>query len=290
MKSRVHIPALIALIASGPALASGTQQSGSATATGKSTSNSRPKMAVVDPLSTTVQLQSSTTADQSNVESRSSSLSLLLTPKYRLTQELSVSGELMGSKELAGEQKFTLADAVLTGRHLSPEFLPGTRFTPGISLQLPTSEKSRNDYNMYAGLGVLPRVSANFAKIWDDPNLDMSYQMGFYRLFHAYDRSESGSPLSEYKLAHRGDVSYQLGRRFRADILFIYTSAWTYQNSQIDTFTSDQSITWIADPRWEITVGHTNEGNALRPDGSTTNISLANSNSSTFYGSLLVRF
>lgn len=105
------------------------------------------------------------------------------------------------------------------------------------------------------------------------------------RNIHAYEEDINGSVLNKYSSNQNASFGYNLGD-WSINLDFINRSRWTYQNNPKSAFAITEELSFNANESFSITIGHTNSGSTLKPNGTDSNIDIYNENSSNVYASL----
>lgn len=155
-----------------------------------------------------------------------------------------------------------------------------------ISAILPTSKASSTRDNLIVGLRTGLNLSLNPEVA---PGWSFLVGIGGGQNIHKYDTNINGSVLNKYSLSQTISAGKELGK-FALSIEFINKNAWTYQGYMKQAFEHTEELGYQLSDSTNIALGHSNSGNALKPDGRGSNIALLNENSSLVYGSVTFGF
>lgn len=221
---------------------------------------------------------------------KSSNLDLLLAPSYPLSKIETLSLVLGGNKDLTGERLWIYNDTYLAySRNLyktEDQFLS----LSGISrIFHPTNEESRQIKTLRTKLFFGPQVKIDLAKKWAFLPLTVTYRPYYQQSFHRYKVAYDGKSNTQYSLSNRLILDYSFTEKISLTVDSIYGRSYTYQGNPQDTFVFDQSLGYSLNETYSFSLGHNNEGGALKANGRDSNVEIFNNNKSTFYLSIGIR-
>jgi hypothetical protein len=158
---------------------------------------------------------------------------------------------------------------------------------PSYSAVLPVSKYSKEVQNLQTSLG----ASYTFS-LFDrfvSPGWSYSLNVGASRNFHQYDTDTAGNVLNQYGMRETISVSYEVRKwTFSADLSMRH--GWSYENSISQSYEHSQEVSYTILPTWGVSIGHTNSGAWLHPNGQDSNFELINEDDSILYVSTSVSF
>lgn len=205
-----------------------------------------------------------------------------LTPNYSLRVDTGFTQDLKDS------QKNTMADTLFTFRR-SPIKLGRTfLFAYNLGGTAPTSKDSSDRQNMQGSaragivLAINPdRLVKGFA---------MAGAASVSRNFHEYETDVMGKVLNQYSSTQALTVSYDfpIGISISAD--FTHLNAVSYQGAIKESYEITEDISYQFNSIFSASIGHSNSGNALRPNGQDYSYRVYDENSSVVYASTTLVF
>ena len=107
--------------------------------------------------------------------------------------------------------------------------------------------------------------------------------------FHSYEEDINGAILNKYSSNQTLLLGYALGDWSLA-FTGINRTRMTYQNNVKSTFELIEEIEYAVNESIAFTLGHTNSGTPLKPNGVDSNVALVDEDTSTVYGSLTLNY
>ncbi|MBO9665996.1 MAG: hypothetical protein J7501_04225 [Bdellovibrio sp.] len=152
----------------------------------------------------------------------------------------------------------------------------------------PTSKDSYKRQNMMGAFNTGMNIVINPDRLIQGLGLVAGVTLN--RNFHQYETDVNGNVLNQYTSSQSLSVSYDwpVGISLSAD--FVHQNALSYQNNVKEFFAFTQELGYQMSNWLALGVGHTNTGNVLKSNGTDSNISLTDENSSTVYASATVIF
>jgi hypothetical protein len=212
---------------------------------------------------------------------REAQSALAISPSVKLTKNLNLSSSVTIYQEQtgAGNSGFDNTPISLSYR---AAFTPKIAWTNSVAVILPTNRQLQ-DETTYQGAG---KVASNIA--FDDLFLhsSISYGISFTRNVHELQQNFKGAFNVRDNVTQAINHSLPLGRDWSFDTSFVYTYGWTYLDDSRSKFYAGINLNWNFVKDWTASLGTSNEGNALKPNGSDSNIEFYNDNSSVVKFSL----
>lgn len=212
---------------------------------------------------------------------REAQSALAIAPSVKLTKGLSLSTAVTIYKEQTGAGNSGF-DNTPVGLSYRMALAPTVSWSNSLSVILPTDRKLR-DETTYQGAG---KIGTNIA--FDELffHSSLSYGVSFTRNVHELQQNSNGAFNMRESVTQGLNHSLPLGRDWSFDTSFVYTYGWTYLDDSRSKFYAGVNLNWNFLKDWTASVGTSNEGNALKPNGSDSNIEFYNDNSSVVKFSL----
>jgi hypothetical protein len=199
------------------------------------------------------------------------SLGTKITPKY------SLSFLLAGNKAFNGEREFSLYDSSVSQSYKFGTFgdisLSGSH-----KLIVPTSEQSNDIQLLRMGTSLAPKMSYSPKQI---TGLTISYTPSAQLNLHQYKVALDGSSNNQWLLSQALSIQYSFTDQLALEFYGRQRRAYTYEGNQKDSYLFVQSLYYTLNDQWELSLGHSQGGNVLGPNGVDTDVSLFDKRSST---------
>jgi hypothetical protein len=194
-------------------------------------------------------------------------------PSVYLGQGFSTSGRLIVTKEETGARNTTVSNARINlnkaGPNIGRDF--ESRFT--VAGVAPTNEESRKRDRLQ-GAGILAtRIKGQATSI-----LGLTYTLSAQQNSHEFTVNAEGSPLVQYTLTNALDLDIEILKDWNLGLSGYYRQGWTYQGSQRQTYGSEINLIHTVAKNWEISAGIANEGKAFKANGTESNITIYDQN------------
>lgn len=220
--------------------------------------------------------------------SRKDGMDYMLRTNFTLNSNYHIRLQGGYSQDLKYPENNDLSDTSLSLRRnpipLNSTFLFSYRLSAG----LPTSKDSSVRQSLIASAGVGGGLLINPDKLIN--GLELSLDASFGKNFHQYETALDGRVNTEYSSDQTVTINYSFRSGFYLLTYFTNRNAWSYQNVSKNAFIATQDIGYQFNPTWIFSVGHTNSGSTLKPNGKDTNIALFNDKDSLVYASTIVVF
>lgn len=207
---------------------------------------------------------------------KKSGISIEIKPIYKINKELKLTSILSASKEYTGEQRSELDNwsSGLTYSRLLSSRTVGLLNTTAF---FPTDNKLREEttYQGSASIG----AGFNFQRmVFGSELLTMlSYKLNFYEFSQDF---EGRFNIRESATALLGFSVPLWSEKVSFESTFRYGSAWSFAGTQSYKFVFDAGFTYAPTEKLSFSIGTNNEGNALKSNGTDSNIELYNAESS----------
>lgn len=166
----------------------------------------------------------------------------------------------------------------------------GKLFLLGYSAGLvaPTSKNSRTLQNLQGGASGSLMIMVNPDRLIS--GLTLVGGLSLRKNFHQYDTAINGSVNTAYSSSQTFSIGYDWASGVGISASFIHKNGLTYQNNIKEAFEHNEELGYTINKTFAVAVGHTNAGNALKENGSDSNLALINDNTSLVYASLTTNF
>ncbi|MNK98452.1 hypothetical protein D3C87_1188140 [compost metagenome] len=228
-----------------------------------------------------ITVETGSTLHTENSYEREAQTALAIAPSVKLTKSLSLATAVTIYKEQTGAGNSGF-DNTPIGLSYRLALTPRVSWTNRMAVILPTN-RTLQDESTYQGAGA---IGTNIA--FDDLFLhsSLSYSVSFTRNVHELQQNYKGSFNIRENVTQGLNHSLPLGRDWSFDTSFVYTYGWTYLDDSRSKFYAGVNLNWNFLKDWTASLGTSNEGNALKPNGSDSNIEFYNDNSSVVKFSL----
>lgn len=203
--------------------------------------------------------------------------SIALMPSYRLTGTWKLNAMIFMFKDESGSGPdntgFDNTSVSLTSVQVLNSSVYWLSSFTGI---LPTNQQLRDDTS-YEGT-----ARAATGLMFDNllGGSSLRYMVSVERNIHGYTQAADGSYNLRDDLGQNLDFAVPLGRKFLIDMNFGYVVAQTYLDDLRTRFSAEVDLIWMVNRRWSVSIGTSNEGDALKPNGVDSNVALFDNTSS----------
>lgn len=200
-----------------------------------------------------------------------------VTPRYRLTDKLTVIASAGVTQRFTQEDRSDLANTTIALSRTPFRVGPGDMRVTS-SVVLPTNQIQRDKESLQGagrlGINYFIRTNTNF--IWE--------MGGFATLnSHRYSVSAYDQANIQWRVSPYANIGWTFKDKWQPMLYVAYDRAWTYRNTPREFFTLDESLTYIGGRVWSATIGHTNAGSIVSKDGQSSNVAFFDSRTSVVY-------
>lgn len=214
---------------------------------------------------------------------KSSSSDLTVTPIYRISEILRLGAVVQASKDWRSGE-VTLANTKLSLIRDAIELGKGFSYSPRLTSRVPTNELARKNDTYQGMVGLENRL------LYKSGALSGHYQLALERNFHEFTRNGDRAPNVKHSLRHWVSVGVDLSDKWSIGLDAIYILGLTYDNSPKESFDINQEISYAIDENASLAIGHNNTGPLFKPNGKDLNAAFYDGDSSSVYGSVLIRY
>lgn len=207
-----------------------------------------------------------------------------------------VSTKLSYSQDLndkTGENS-TINDTNLTYSHASQEIYNDENsvaisWSPSATAIIPLSERSQKVEQLQSAIigAVSLKILAGERSAMSGAGLSLSLTAG--QNFHQYETDPDGNFLNKNSSNQSIAAFYTLSD-FTFTVSYANKIRWPYQGDARYSFDLSEDITYSFLKSWSASIGHTNSGSTLKPNGYDTNVSLVDDDNSIVYLGLAYGF
>ncbi len=195
-------------------------------------------------------------------------LELELSPRLKLDNVWSVSGNLTIEKEDSGQQETHLSNTEL--RMTAKVWKPSHTSSVNLSFggYLPTN-RVVVDSDSYQGAFRLGAAIDNQSRY-----VTLGYGLSLVRNVHEFTVKRDGAENLMYALNHSANVNIQFTKALNLALSGIYRQALTYDESQRYLFLTAAELSYAWSNSFTTMMGINTSGNAVKADGRESNVSL----------------
>lgn len=162
-------------------------------------------------------------------QTKASLSSVFIRPRYQLTRNYAVQGTIWFDKGLTGGQENLVRDTRVGIAKTPTKLGKGLLLAPNITATLPTSEFSRRNLRLNAGLEFNPTI------IYQPNSLTTVFYTPRMRAnFHEFTTTETDRVNTQYQFTQLAGVSYSLSNKWTITPIILFTERWSYEGTQID--------------------------------------------------------
>jgi len=228
-----------------------------------------------------ITVESGSTLHAQDTYEREATLALAISPSIKLSKNLNLSSSVVMYKEETGAGNSGFDNTPIALSYRMP-LTPQIAWTNSVAVILPTNRQLQ-DETTYQGAGKVG-TNISFSELFLGSTL--SYGVSFTRNVHELQQTNVGGFNMRENVTQAINHSLPLGRDWSFDTSFVYTYGWTYLDDSRSKFYAGVNLNWNFVKDWTASLGTSNEGNALKPNGSDSNIEFYNDNSSVVKFSL----
>lgn len=156
-------------------------------------------------------------------------------------------------------------------------------FAPNISVVVPATKRSikRDQLTTAVSTGISFGIKPDGVYKTDGAwSVILGLTAG--RNFHVYEEDINGKVLNKYSSNQSMSIGYSISD-WDFSLAYIHRSRWTYQNNIRESFALSQYIGYSLTENFGLSVGHSNEGPAIKPNGYESNLQVVDENNSVVY-------
>lgn len=219
---------------------------------------------------------------------RNDSMDYTLRVNANLSKNYSLRMDTGYSQDLKDTEKDSMADTLVTFRRAPINLGKTFLFAYNLGGTAPTSKDSSKRQNLQgsARAGIVLAINPD--------RLVKGFAVaGFATLsrnFHEYETDVMGRVMNQYSGTQALTISYDFPVGISLTLDMTHMNALSYQGVLKETYQISQDISYQFNPTFAAAIGHSNSGNALRPNGQDYSYNVYDENSSVVYASATMIF
>lgn len=213
------------------------------------------------------------------VESQKS-IDWTFTPSWKISENWALGAKSILSQQQTGPKDTILDNTSLSLNRKGYSFSERLSSTHALTAILPTKEETQKVDRLKVGF----RLSNGLS--WSNQIIDLAYTLGLGKSVHEFNLNADGKPNISHSIRHTAEGGWHVTERVNLAATLLYTQGFTYENQSRYTFLSDLAIEWSPLQSLTLFVGASNEGPALKANGTDSNINFFDDKTSSVYGGL----
>lgn len=159
--------------------------------------------------------------------------------------------------------------------------------SPSMTVLIPQSKISREYANLETGIST--RLNATIHRELLVPGFYFVTGAGVTRYFHRYETALTGPVNNQYGSIFNISTGYEYGI-YSFNVELNHMNSWTYAGGRREYFNHSEEVSVALSKDFSVSLGHTNEGSVLKPNGYDSNVSLIDDNSSLVFAKLSFQY
>lgn len=192
------------------------------------------------------------------------------------------------NQDLKDSTKNDFADTVISLRSTPMNLGKTFLFSYNAGFAAPTSKVSSEVQGMYASARAGAVLAINSNRLIKGFSVVSSIVVA--RNFHEFETSKVGAVNNQYSSTQSLSLNYDFPRNFSISADIVHKNAISYQGILKEAYEISEELSYQVNSNFGIAVGHSNSGNALRPNGQDYSFDAYNENTSVVYASMTVIF
>lgn len=205
----------------------------------------------------------------------------------KVSSHYSLSFDTSYNQDLVDSAYSGLEDSTLTFSRKSLELSKDWNLSGNIKAIIPTSKRSSQIDNLKLGYRVGARVGLSPERL---AGWALGFGVSIGQNIHQYETNANGSVLIAFVSSQSLSLSKELIERLNLSLNISNRYAISYQNNLRQSFEHTETLAYQLNDIFGLSVGHSNSGNVLKPDGFGSNFALFNENTSIFFMSISAGF
>lgn len=266
---------LISNITFAQSAAQSATQSTTQSTMGTSTVQIKPPVKADDkPLSVSLGLEMSESILKEENAPKENSVSMLIAPVYKINDTFKASAKVILNQDNFGQHETTASDVTLGLGIKGYKINESLKTTHSLGTIAPLSQNSVIRDRLKSQLSVSNGIafSGNY--------FDLTYKLSLARNFHEYTQNAVGSANIEYRVSQLLDLKIPVTENFYLTSQGTYRIGSTYQGFNRYSFIFDADMNYDITQKLAANIGTSNDGSALKSNGTDSNISAYNENTS----------
>lgn len=212
----------------------------------------------------------------------------LLSGRLYLEDGTMISTTLWANQDFQNDKDFLIRDSLLLVTKPLGKVTENISFTARGGLTLPLSKNSNEFAGLITGLRFNPIISMNASGLVE--GLSVIYRPSFIYNIHQYEQRVDGDSNYQYSINQRVTFLYPIVENLYLALDNTYIRSYSYQGSQVDFFSFDQSLSTNVTKSLNLFFGHNIGGNALAINGQESDVRIYDIEDSSYYIGISYQF
>lgn len=212
----------------------------------------------------------------------------LLSGRLYLEDGTMISTTLWANQDFQNDKDFLIRDSLLLVTKPLGKVTENISFTARGGLTLPLSKNSNEFAGLITGLRFNPIISMNASGLIE--GLSVIYRPSFIYNIHQYEQRVDGDSNYQYSINQRVTFLYPIVENLYLALDNTYIRSYSYQGSQVDFFSFDQSLSTNITKSLNLFFGHNIGGNALAINGQESDVRIYDIEDSSYYIGISYQF
>lgn len=158
------------------------------------------------------------------------------------------------------------------------------KFTPSVTAVVPMSDQSKRVDQLQTAIIVAGSFGFRAGEETSLHGLSLGTSISFGQNFHKFESTNDGKILNKNSSSQAVSLAYAI-KNLTMSLSYANKIRWPYAGEATTSFELTEGISYSFLKAWNVSLGHTNSGATLKPNGYDSNISLANDDTSiVFFG------
>lgn len=219
-----------------------------------------------------------------NSQDKDAQAELTLAPSYRITDSLKLGASATVRQQLQFPNDSELTNTRISLTHLPIQLTQDSILIAAGSAIAPTNEKDRKKNSFSGALTFEPLVLTNFTVLGQ--SFVALTGLNLRKNVHAWDRNAAGQANINYSAGYYLGFEKEILPKLSLTIDGEYKYARTYQNSMRTNFVLGQELSYQYEKDLMFALGHSNDGDALKANGTDYDVQVFDGNTSVIYANV----
>ena len=155
-------------------------------------------------------------------------------------------------------------------------------WVPSVTMIIPLSDRSRNVEQLQTALIASAGLSLSAGKNTAMSGLGSKFSISLGQNFHQFETDKNGT-ISNKMSSNQSIALYYTLSDFTFSLAYANMYRWPYSGNVKNSFSLSQDITYSFLDQYSVSIGQSNSGSTLKPNGYDSNISLFSDTNSILY-------
>ncbi len=229
--------------------------------------------------------QAASTMHKTEQDGRDSFGRIILAPSYLISNDYRIGATGSLIQNLNEEQKTVFGNTKLSVSRKALQLTQDTSLVLSGGGRLPTNPDDHRDNTFNGSLLIEPYLITEWNILGQ--GITTTYQLIAAKNFHTYDRNNVSAPNMSYTVVQYFSIDTYIMKNLALTLDGDYTYSRSYQDTPKTLYSIGQALTY-EQPKWSVSVGHTNAADVFRANGRDRNVSVFDQNTSSIYGQVRV--